>query len=80
MSQVLVPSNLFFPMTQPVNFLSESKPSEKRGDRDWLDSNLSRLEDYEPYDWGEIDPLTLGKPVKYIPNIGLVVKGSKDNV
>jgi hypothetical protein len=66
-------------MTQSVDFLGESKPSEKTGDRDWLDSDLSRLDDYEPYDWGKTDPLTLGKPVQYIPNIGLVVEGGKDN-
>lgn len=66
-------------MNQSVNFLNQSKSSEKTGDKDWLDSDLSRLEDYEPYDWGETDPLTLGKPVQYVPNIGLVVKGGKDN-
>jgi hypothetical protein len=53
--------------------------SEKTADRDdWLDSDLSRLEDYEPYDWGEIDPLMLGKPVQYVSSIGLVVEGGKD--
>jgi hypothetical protein len=52
---------------------------EKTADRDdWLDSDLSRLEDYEPYDWGEIDPLMLGKPVQYVSSIGLVVEGGKD--
>ncbi|MFM7714378.1 MAG: hypothetical protein ACKO7A_17215 [Microcystis sp.] len=65
-------------MNQSVNFLDQSKSSEKTGDRDWLDSDLSRLEDYEPYDWGEIDPLMLGKPVQYVSSIGLVVEGGKD--
>ena len=40
--------------------------------------SISRLEDYEPYDWGEIDPLMLGKPVQYVSSIGLVVEGGKD--
>ena len=65
---------------QPVAFLEDSKSSETTDNKDWLDKDISRLEDYEPYDWGEIDPLTLGKPVKYIPNIGLVVEGGKENV
>lgn len=65
-------------MTQPVDSLNQPKPSEKTAERDWLDSDLSRLEEYEPYDWGEIDPLTLGKPVQYVPSIGLVVEGGKD--
>jgi len=30
------------------------------------------------YDWGEIDPLMLGKPVQYVSSIGLVVEGGKD--
>jgi hypothetical protein len=43
-------------MTQSVDFLGESKPLEKTGDRDWLESDLSRLDDDEPYDWGKTDP------------------------
>ena len=38
----------------------------------WLDSDLSRLDSYEPYDWqpGELEA---GLPVKYIPGKGLVI-------
>ncbi|MEG3436152.1 hypothetical protein V0288_03390 [Pannus brasiliensis CCIBt3594] len=64
----------------PVNFHESRKPNVTESDRDWLDSDISRLEEYESYDRGEIDPLTLGKPVKYIPNVGLVVEGGKENV
>ena len=67
-------------MTQPVDFLNQPHPDPKSTDRDWLSGDLSRLEEYEPYDWGEIDPLTLGKAVQYIPNLGLVVEGGKDNL
>ena len=69
----------FLPMTKPLDSLKQPNPSEKTAPRDdWLDSELSRLEDYEPYDWGEIDPLMLGKPVQYVSSIGLVVEGGKD--
>jgi len=33
--------------------------------RVWHDADLSRLGDYKPYDWGNIDPETLGKPITY---------------
>ena len=31
----------------------------------WLSSDLSRMSEIEPYDWGDIDPLTYGKPIKW---------------
>lgn len=30
----------------------------------WHDSDVSKLAEYEAYDWGDIDPLTYGKPVR----------------
>ena len=33
-------------------------------DRAWLDADLSRLGEYEPYDWGDADPETLGEPLR----------------
>jgi hypothetical protein len=39
----------------------------------WLESDLSRLGEYEPYDWGDDDPETLGSPVEYVPGKGLLV-------
>lgn len=30
----------------------------------WHDADLSKLSDYEPYDWGDIDPLTIGEPLR----------------
>ncbi|GGS40560.1 helix-turn-helix domain-containing protein [Deinococcus knuensis] len=32
-------------------------------DTSWQTADLSRLADEEPYDWGGVDPLTLGKAV-----------------
>lgn len=41
-------------------------------DRAWLESDLSNLAAYEPYDWGENGP-PAGKPVLYEPGRGPVV-------
>lgn len=30
----------------------------------WHDSDLSRLGEYEPYDWGDTDPETVGEPLQ----------------
>lgn len=65
-------------MTQPVDFLNQPQPDQQVTEQDWLSGDLSRLEEYEPYDWGELDPLTLGKAVQYVPGIGLVVENGKD--
>lgn len=32
-------------------------------DNAWLTADLSRLDDLEPYDWGNLNPLDLGRPV-----------------
>ncbi len=39
----------------------------------WNDSDLSRLAGYEPYDWGDTDPETVGKAVSYEPGQGFIV-------
>jgi len=39
----------------------------------WLESDLSRLGEFEPYDWGDEDPETLGSPVEYVSGKGLLV-------
>lgn len=44
-------------------------------DRTWLDADLDKLPEY---DWGQNGPPE-GKPVKYIPGIGLIVIGGKEN-
>ena len=46
---------------------------QEKQDIAWLESDLSNLESYGPYDWqpGELDD---GLPVQYIPDVGVVVK------
>ena len=44
--------------------------------RAWMDSDLSRLGEYEPYDWGDEDPNTVGQPVTIGPD-GRVVIGEE---
>ena len=42
----------------------------------WLEADLAPP--LEPYDWGDVDPSTLGKPIRYVPGEGIVVVGGKD--
>lgn len=35
----------------------------------WLDA----VEPLEPYDWGGVDPMSLGEPVTYVEGVGAVV-------
>jgi hypothetical protein len=62
---------------------SKAKPAEVETmnpeDQDWLEKDLSHLSEFEPYDWGDMDPTTLGKPVHYEPGIGFVVEGGKES-
>ncbi|MEA5468924.1 hypothetical protein [Spirulina sp. 06S082] len=51
-------------MIDKVKSLQNSEIEETQGDRQWLDATLSCGDDYEPYEWGDLDPLTLGKPVR----------------
>jgi hypothetical protein len=32
--------------------------------RTWHGADLSKLAEYEPYDWRDIDPLTIGEPLR----------------
>lgn len=65
-------------MIQTKNQISRKELSENADD-DWLEGDISRLEEYEPYDWGNLDPLKLGKPVKYVSGIGFIIEGDKNN-
>ncbi len=46
-------------------------------DRTWMESDLSRLGEFEPYEWGEGE-LEEGKPVRYEPGVRFVVEGGRD--
>ncbi|WP_191757541.1 DUF2281 domain-containing protein [Komarekiella delphini-convector] len=49
-----------------------SEELNEESDIGWLESDLSNLGSYEPYDWqpGELDK---GLPVKHIPGMGVVI-------
>ena len=46
-------------------------------DRAWLESDPSRLSDFELYEWAEGE-LEAGEPVRYVPGIGAVAGGEED--
>ena len=46
---------------------------ERQEDRAWMESDLSRLGEVEPYEWGKGE-LEEGEPVRYEPGVGLVVE------
>lgn len=66
-------------MTQQLNPKQPTASILSNNQQDWLNSDISCLEAYEPYDWGEVDPLTLGKPITYDPNMGYVVEENDNN-
>ncbi|MFN6497078.1 MAG: DUF2281 domain-containing protein [Nostoc sp. DedQUE01] len=45
---------------------------DEESDTGWLETDLSNLGSYEPYDWqpGELEK---GLPVKYVPEMGVVI-------
>jgi hypothetical protein len=47
-------------------------------DQAWMNSDLSRLSEFEPYDWGEMDPATAGHPIVYEQVRGFVIVGLGD--
>jgi len=50
---------------------------EREQDRTWMESDLSRLGEFEPYEWKEGE-LEEGKPVRYEPGVGFVVEGGRE--
>ena len=42
-------------------------------DRAWMDSDLSRLGEFEPYEWGPAGPPE-GRPIRYVPGRGPVIE------
>lgn len=49
-----------------------SESIKDKTDDDWLESDLSNLGSYEPYEWqpGELDEAL---PVKYVPGKGIII-------
>jgi hypothetical protein len=52
--------------------VSEDTEMQTADDAAWLNSDLSNLGSYEPYDWqpGELEA---GLPVKYVPGQGIII-------
>jgi hypothetical protein len=66
---------------EPGDLLEYVPPPEPMTDADraWLESDLSRLGEVEPYDWGPSGP-PVGKSLRYVPGSGVVVNGGKRGV
>jgi hypothetical protein len=45
---------------------------DRQKDRGWMESDLSRLDEIEPYEFAEGD-MDKGDPVRYVPGIGFIV-------
>lgn len=54
-----------------------AEPAAEHDDRSWLDTDASRLGEFEPYEWAEGE-LEKGRPVAYEPGKGFVVGGADD--
>jgi hypothetical protein len=46
-------------------------------DRAWLGSDLSRLGEFEPYDFEDRNPDQLGVPVRHLPDGSFVIEGDR---
>ncbi len=66
--QPLQPGDLLEYVPEPEALTAE--------DREWLDADLSRLGEIEPYEWGPEGP-PAGLPIRYEPGVGFVVEGEK---
>ncbi len=58
-------------LLESLRATSSNEPSLE--DKNWLKADLSDDNALEPYDWGEDGP-PHGRPVRYIPNVSLVVE------
>ena len=65
-------------LREVLNFLNDlvwqTENSRTQEDTDWLDSDLSSLDNYEPYEWQEGE-LREGLPVKFIAETGKIEIG-----
>jgi excisionase family DNA binding protein len=69
-----------FPKAQIDPWLERRPPAppEKKAEpemdaetRAWLEADLEG--DLPPYEWGEVDPLSVGQSVRYVSGVGLVI-------
>ena len=56
----------------------ESETVDRPGeDRSWMRADLSRLGEFEPYDFGGLDPDHLGTPVRHLPDGAVEIEESR---
>ena len=60
----------FFIELKSLSSVNSEKLSEE--DKNWLESDLSNLDSYEPYDW-QPGELNQGLPVQHLPGKGIVI-------
>lgn len=68
-------SEAVFSMTYEGALTVEEEEQEllQREDRAWMEGDLSRLGEFEPYEWEEGE-LEQGRPVRYEPGVGIVIE------
>ncbi|MEX2535439.1 MAG: hypothetical protein WD273_07520 [Trueperaceae bacterium] len=59
-----------FDIAELIEYQAEPELKDE-GSEAWLDSDLSRLGEFEPYDWEEGEAEE-GEPVRYEPGVGIV--------
>ena len=71
-----VPDNKLQEVLSFLNYLVwQVENHQNQEDKDWLDSELSSLDNYEPYEWQEGE-LQEGRPIKFIAETGKIEIGT----
>lgn len=71
----IIPDDKLQEVLSFLNYLVwQTEKSRTQEDTDWLESNLSSLDNYEPYEWQEGE-LQEGLPVKFISETGKIEIG-----
>ncbi|MCA6519561.1 MAG: hypothetical protein IM556_13110 [Pseudanabaena sp. M110S1SP2A07QC] len=71
----IIPDNKLREVLSFLNYLVwQTENSRTQEDTDWLESDLSGLDNYEPYEWQEGE-LQEGLPVKFIAETGKIEIG-----
>ena len=71
-----VPDNKLQEVLSFLNYLVwQVENYQNQEDKDWLDSELSSLDNYEPYEWQEGE-LQEGSPIKFIAETGKIEIGT----
>ncbi len=71
-----VPDNKLQEVLSFLNYLVwQVENHQNQEDKDWLDNELSSLDNYEPYEWQEGE-LQEGNPIKFIAETGKIEIGT----